>query len=102
MQTFPKKKVEIIVEVALARRMQETIEALGAKGYTVFPNLRGKGRWGERAKTGVFGVFENVMIVVITGPETAAKILEAARDLTREGIGIAYVSDVDVLRDEHF
>lgn len=102
MQTYAKKKVEIIVEVALAKRMQETIEGLGAKGYTVFPNLRGKGRWGERSKSGVFGVFENVMIVVITNAATAEKILEAARELTREGIGIAYVSDVEVLRDDHF
>lgn len=102
MDIHPKKKVEIIVEVALAKRMQDKIEALGAKGYTVFPNLRGKGKWGERAKTGVFGVFENVMIVVIASPETARAILQAARELTAQGIGIAYMSDVEVVRDEHF
>lgn len=102
MQTYPKKKVEIIVEVALARRVQETIEALGATGFTVFPNLRGKGRWGKRQNTGVFGVFENQMIVVITGAETATKILEATHALTAQGICIAYVSDVEVMRDDHF
>ena len=102
MQTHPKKKVEVIVEIAFAKRLQDTIEALGAKGYTVIPNLRGKGKWGERAKTGVFGVFETVMIVVVTGEETAHKILEAVRELTKQGIGIAYMSDVEVMREEHF
>ena len=102
MQTHPKKKVEVIVEIALAKRLQDTIDALGAKGYSVIPNLRGKGKWGERANTGVFGVFENVMIVVITGEETAHRILEAVRDLTDKGIAIAYMSDVEVMREEHF
>lgn len=100
--TFPKKKVEVIVEAAFADAVLDAMEREGAKGYTVIPHLRGKGHHGVRRYAGVSGVYENIMIVTICGPDRALRILKAAKEAIGDAVGIVYMSDVEVFRDEHF
>ena len=47
-QLYRKKKIEIVVEAARARAVIEMIEDAGAKGYTVVPQVSGKGNRGIR------------------------------------------------------
>jgi len=102
MQLYRKKKVEIVVEAARAPRIVAMIEEAGAKGYTVVPEVSGKGNRGVRDEAHVSDVFRNVMIVVITTSEVAGRIVERSQPLLEHYAGIVYVSDVDVVRDEHF
>jgi nitrogen regulatory protein PII len=102
MQLHKKKRVEIVVESARAPRILEMIEEAGAAGYTVVPKVSGKGNRGVRDEAHVSDVFRNVMIIVIARPEVASLIVERSQPLLEHYAGIVYVSDVEVVRDEHF
>jgi nitrogen regulatory protein PII len=47
MQTHIAKRVEIVIEAPLERRLTETLTAAGVTGYTVLPVLGGSGRSGQ-------------------------------------------------------
>lgn len=99
---YRKKKVEIVVEVARARRLLQAIEDVGAKGYTVIPHISGAGHQGERGAGDVLGVFGNVLIIVIATEAVALQVVERCQQLLENYAGIVYLSDVDVVRDAHF
>ena len=102
MRLSRKKKVEMVVEAARARQLLQAIEKIGATGYTVVPNVSGMGHQGRRGDDGVLGVFDNVLIIVITTEEIAMQVIERCQALLENYAGIIYVSDVDVIRDDHF
>lgn len=99
---WPKKKIEIVVEAARAPAIIEMLERIGAKGYTVVDNVSGKGNRGVREAGDLSDVFRNVLIIVIAAPQTALRIVEAARPILEHYAGIIVMSDVEVIRDEHF
>ena len=102
-ELHPKKKLEILVEGALAPRVLDLAEKCGATGYTVFPALYGKGRgggtWRRDDLTPALG---QVRVVVIAGEEKALEIARGAREMLGEYRAIILVSDVEVFRDDHF
>lgn len=97
-----KKKIEIIVEAARARAIIEMIEKAGGKGYTVVPNVSGKGHRGIRDEGDLTDVFCNVLIIVISAEHIAARIVEESQPLLENYAGIVLISDVEVIRDDHF
>jgi nitrogen regulatory protein PII len=99
---YRKKKVEIVVEAARAKAIVDMIEKAGAKGFTVVPEVSGTGNRGVRDDAHLSDVFRNVMIVVIAAEEIALRIVERSQPLLENYAGIVVVSDVEVLRDEHF
>ena len=101
-QLYLKKKIEIIVEAARARAILEMIEAAGAKGYTIVPSVSGKGNRGIRDDAHLSDVFRNVMIIVVAAEDIARCIVEQSQPLLENYAGIVVVSDVEVIRDEHF
>lgn len=101
-QLYRKKRVEIIVEAARVRAMIEMIEAVGGKGYTVIPEVSGKGNRGPRGNADLSDVFRNAMIIVIAAEDIARRIVEQSQPLLEHYTGIVVVSDAEVLRDEHF
>ncbi len=102
MPFFKKKKIEIVVEAARAQRILEMLEAEGAKGYTVIPQVSGKGHRGMRNEAHVSDVFRNVLIFVIVAEHNAQKIMEKTQPLLKDYAGIVFMSDAEVVRDEHF
>ncbi len=102
MEMHARKKIEWIVEESVLPQIIRAIDDLGATGYSVVRHVSGKGHHGERHGAGVSGVFDNAMIVVITTAETAERLLEETKSLLRDRVGIVYLSDVEVLRAEHF
>ena len=101
-QLHRKKKIEIVVEAARARAITEMIEDAGAKGYTVVPDVSGKGNRGVRDEAHLSDVFRNKLIIVIAAEEIADRIVEQSQALLENYAGIVVVSDVEVVRDEHF
>lgn len=101
-QLWPKKKVEIVVEAARARAIIEMIERAGATGYTVVPQVSGKGARGIRDDAHLSDVFRNVLIIVVASEEVAVRIVEASQPILEHYAGIVMVSDVGVVRNEHF
>lgn len=101
-QLYRKKKIEIIVEAARARAIIEMIEDAGAKGYTVVPDVSGKGNRGVRDEAHLSDVFRNMLIIVIAAEEVASRIVEQSQSLLENYAGIVVVSEVEVVRNEHF
>ena len=99
---FRKKKIEIIVEKMFADALIETIEAAGAKGYTLLPKISGKGSRGVRNGNQISDVFSNVMIIVIATEDVALRIIENSQEFLEDVAGIVLVSNVEVVRDDHF
>jgi nitrogen regulatory protein PII len=101
-QLHRKKRIEIVVEAARVPAVIEMIEDAGAKGYTVVANVSGKGNRGVRGEAHLSDVFRNMLIIVIAAEEIASRIVERSQALLENYAGIVVVSDVEVVRDEHF
>lgn len=102
MQLHRKKKVEMVVDTACVQQLLHMCERVGAKGYSIIPNVSGKGHRGVRSGEDIFDVFRNVLITVIAAEPVAVKIVEESQQLLANYAGIVYVSDVEVVRDDHF
>jgi nitrogen regulatory protein PII len=102
-QTHLKKRVEIVVEAPALRRLVDRLDAAAVTGYTVIPALAGRGRDGSWRGEGLAGdAGRMVMVVCITDPSKVDAVLETAYAVVQRQIGIVTVSDVQVIRAEHF
>ncbi|MDX1612351.1 MAG: P-II family nitrogen regulator [Candidatus Thermoplasmatota archaeon] len=102
-EMHPMKKLEIVVDNAALDRVTEAIEAAGAQGYTILPEVAGKGHHGERSVSDdLYDTFRNAMIVVVAPPDVVAEIVERLQDLFGTYAGVLYTSDVQVARPEYF
>lgn len=86
-QLYRKKRIDIVVEAARARAIIEMIEAVGAKGYTILPDVSGRGNRGVRDEGHLSGVFRNMLIVVIAAEEIANRIVEQSQPLLENYAG---------------
>ncbi|KJV08519.1 hypothetical protein VZ95_17275 [Elstera litoralis] len=100
-QTYPRKKIELIVETAYLPAMLAMIDASGATGYTVIRDLLGRGHHGERGREALGGN-GNALVMVITTAAIADTILTGSQRILGDGFGIVTLSDVQVLRPDHF
>lgn len=98
----PRKRIEFVVEKAIAPALIALIERQGATGYTVIPHVTGKGRHGPRGASDVLSVYAMEMIIVVAGAEVANAIVEAAQPLLADFTAIVTVGDVGVVRGDHF
>ena len=96
METYSrKKKVVIIIEAVILKKVIEVIENAGASGYTII-NVTGKGTRGVRSDQDSFlHLFKNLMIEVITDEKIAGKITEEVTNkFYKHYAGFIYIEDV--------
>lgn len=97
------KRVEIIIEAPMERRLKEALNQAEVTGYTVLPVLGGSGRSGAWTREGqVSRAAGMVAFVCIIRPDRLDTLLEAAFAVVESHIGVVSVSDCDVLRAERF
>lgn len=102
MQTHTAKRVEIVIEAPLERRLKDTLEEAGVTGFTVLPVLGGSGRSGRWSREGQVGRSGMVMFVCLIRPDRLDNLLEAAFAVVEKHIGVVSVTDAQVLRAERF
>ncbi|MCC5795453.1 MAG: transcriptional regulator [Chromatiales bacterium] len=103
MQTHQAKRVEIIIEAPMERRLTDILEVAGVRGYTVTPVHGGSGRSGRWSREGqVSAAGGMVAILCIIRPERLDHLLEAAFAVLERHMGVVVVSDCEVLRAERF
>jgi nitrogen regulatory protein PII len=103
MDTYPKKRIEIVVEAPALPRLLDRLDRAAVSGYTVIPALAGRGREGSWRGEGLAGDAGRMVIVVcITDATRVDAVLEAAYAIVSRQIGIVTMSDVSVIRAEHF
>lgn len=103
METFKKKRIDIVIESLVLKRLLEVFETHEVKGYTVFSAQAGSGESGAWQAEGVLGGTGELRVVFCIVDETRVdEILEPVFKLISRHIGIVTVSDVEVVRGSQF
>lgn len=104
MQTHPKKRVEIIVEMPAVKRILRFLDENDVSGYTVLPALAGRGDSGKAwTREGlVTEAGRMVTILMIIDEARLAPVFDALYEMVSRQIGVIAVSDCAVVRSEKF
>lgn len=103
MQMHKAKRVEIIIEAPMRRRLIKALIEADVTGFTVLPVKGGSGRSGQWDREGqVTAAGGMVAVVCIIRPERLDHLLEAAFAIVERHIGVVSVTDCEVLRAERF
>jgi PII-like signaling protein len=100
--THAKKKLEIIIEAPMLNRLLDLLDRLAVTGYTVVPAIAGRGRDGSWREGNLTDAGRMVLVMCITDPARVPQVLEPVYKLLARQIGIVTVSDVSVVRADHF
>jgi PII-like signaling protein len=101
-QTFTRKRVEILIDRPLAPRLIQAAAEAGIAGYTLIPVQSGAGRSGSWSGDHVTGAQTKMIFLTIASGENAAKLVETlAPHLESYGM-LLTLSDVQVVRPERF
>lgn len=103
MKTYPKKRIDIMVETPLMKRVINILDQKGVSGYTVLPVLAGKGQdgaWHRDGLVGRAGTLVNVFCIV--DESRVDDVVDAVFSLVEKQIGIVTVCDVQVIRPAQF
>jgi PII-like signaling protein len=100
-ETVVRKRIEVLADTALVKRVTAAIDSVGITGWTVLPVTAGSGRdgaWREEQVTGL----DKSLVLTIASNERAAALAEAlAPILTSHGL-LLTMWDVEVIRGERF
>lgn len=103
MQLHKKKRIEIIIERPVLQRLTNALERSGVHGYTILQAQGGSGQDGAWERDGlVSSAGDMVMIVCILDAANFDAALAAIYAVVERQIGIVSVSDVEVIRSDHF
>ncbi|WP_316015453.1 P-II family nitrogen regulator [Roseobacter sp. HKCCA0434] len=103
MQTHPAKRIEIVIERPLLRRLTAALDSTGLPGYTVLPVWGGSGRSGPWTREGqVSAAGGMACVTIIAEAELAERALEQAFALVERHIGIVSMTDCEVVRPDRF
>ena len=103
MKMHKAKRVEIIIEAPLERRLTDALQGAEVTGYTILPVLGGSGQSGQWSRDGqVSRASGMVAVVCLIRPERLDTLLESAFAVVERHIGVVSVTDAEVLRAERF
>ena len=100
--THKKKRIEIIVEAALAPQVERLIKHLKAKCVVTAAVAGGQLASGPLLSGQLSGAFAHVHFLVVAGEALAEQLVRDAQVLLAEHTAVILLSDVEVLRDDHF
>ena len=100
-ETVIRKRIEILTDTALVRRVTDAIDRVAITGWTVTPVQSGKGREGHWREERVTGS-DKVLVLTIAPHDKATALAEAlAPILSSHGL-LLTMWDVEVIRGERF
>jgi nitrogen regulatory protein PII len=103
LKTYPKKRVDIFVEQPALQSVLDALDGAEVQGYTVTEATQGRGHSGRWQIDDSFNNATNVVVVVcILDAARVDAVVEAVFDIVQRQIGVLTVSDVMVVRPEHF
>jgi nitrogen regulatory protein PII len=102
-QTFPKKRIAIVIEQPALNRVLDALDQLAVTGYTVYPVIAGRGREGSwRADGMISDTGRMVSVVCVCDPSKVEAIIEPLYRIVSRQVGIITISDCEVIRSDHF
>jgi nitrogen regulatory protein PII len=98
-----KKRIEIIVEAPALHVVLEALDGANVSGYTVLPALEGRGHHGGWNRDDSFNNASHmIMVVCITSEDKAEAAVASVYKIVQRQIAILSISDVTVVRPDHF
>jgi nitrogen regulatory protein PII len=95
----PCKRLEIVIEEHMSRRLAEMLDDLGVPGYTVIDQASGRGERGSRHADDISGAMTNcVYLIACPDDAMAQRIVERIRPLLTRSGGICMMSEAMWLR----
>ena len=103
MDMHPKKRIEILIEAPLMRRVADRLDRGQVTGYSILPVIAGSGRDGSWSAEGQLGdAARMVAILCIVDAARLHEVLSSVFEVVSSQIGLVSVSDVSVVRAERF
>lgn len=102
METFRRKRLEIIVEAPMLEALERILGEIGVSGYTVLAGREGSGSGGRWIEEGFTSALEKRVVIAVTTAETADKVFTRLKTFFQRYSGVVFASDVDVMRGEKF
>lgn len=97
------KKLEIIVRGQFRKEVEGLLERVRVSGYTIIPNISGKGHHGLHEGHLMFNdIHSMVMIITVVPKEKVDAVLAGVVPMLEHHSGVVFVSDVTVVRRDYF
>ena len=97
------RRVEIIIEAVMERRVGQVLTEAGVTGFTMLPVLGGSGRSGHWTREGGVGRASGMIAVIcLCAPHRLDRLLDALFPVLTDHIGVVSVTDTQILRAERF
>ena len=100
-ETVIRKRIEILADAALVKRVTAAIDKAGITGWTVTPVLSGKGRDGHWREERVMGT-DKVFVLTIAAQDKAMALAEELSPILSSHGLLLTMWDVEVIRGERF
>ncbi|MTI08868.1 DUF190 domain-containing protein [Curvivirga aplysinae] len=103
MNTYQKKQVTVVIDMAFLRRFLDLLDQFDISGYTAVPAIAGAGESGSWRKdklpteAGSMGV-----VYLVIDDNKLDELLEEISPIIEDKIGIIVINEVTVLRGERF
>lgn len=92
------KRVEIITGAYDMREVIRLLEIAGSDGYTLIPEVKGKGERGDRNADGLTEAFKNSMLIWVCTEQQWNDLREPLRLFVQRVGGMVIVSDCTILQ----
>ena len=103
LKLYSVKKVEIITAGEHLPFLRELLDDVKVSGYTIIPDVSGKGHSGFHEAQLMFNDMSILVMVITVVPESWVEtILSGLSPLFERYSGVVFVSDVQVSRREYF
>jgi len=100
-ETVIRKRIEVLADKQLIRRVTEAIDHAGISGWTVMNVQSGSGRDGAWQEERLMGTEKSLILTVASQDKAAALAESLAPILSSHGL-LLTMWDVDVIRGERF
>lgn len=101
-ETIRRRRIEVLVDAPLARRVEEAARAADIAGWTMLPTLEGEGRSGHWSDDQLSGAQAKRLFLSVTSAEKADAFTDAIAPLLDSHGLVLLLSDVDVVRGARF
>jgi hypothetical protein len=101
-ETFNRKRVEILIDTPLAPRLIKAAADAGIAGYTLIPVQSGAGRGGAWRDDAISGAQAKTIFLTIASEEKAGRFVDLLAPHLESYSMLLTLSDVQVVRGERF